>query len=548
MTAQSPAERDKVFEAYRKADEHFQSQLGDYCEKLVRVRGRSGTTISLKLNDEQRFVDQRLEEQARRTGMVRALILKARKRGISTYVQARYYRKTTTRMGQRTFILTHEDEATQNIFGITKSIHDNMAPDYKPRATSDAAHSLAFGGLGGSYGVGTARTKARGRSDTIQNFHGSEVAFWPNAETHAEGILQAVPREPDTEVILESTANGVGGYFYDMWRKAERGEGDYIAIFIPWFWAADLRMDVPEGFDPGNEWREYQDAYGLADEQICWAYMKCLELDPHAEPGTIVWKFRQEYPADANEAFQTGGDAAFIKSEKVFKARRNNLRDVEAAPRVIGVDVAHGGEDKTTIIDRKGQRAGHAVFDKLDTDDDMAIADHVARIMNDTELMVKKCYIDVTGVGAGVYSILQHKGRSIAERVVAVNFAERANDENRYANKRAENWDRMRMRFSHKLGYDIRDDDELHRHVCAPIWKPATGCRYDAGNRLLIELKEKIKERLKFSPDWGDALSLTETEELSDEPMAHHNLPDWAKKLKLQGGTGSTRRKGWMGR
>ena len=40
------------------------------------------------------------------------------------------------------------------------------------------------------------------------------------------GILQAVPDEDETEIILESTANGLGGLFYSMCKAAERGDSE----------------------------------------------------------------------------------------------------------------------------------------------------------------------------------------------------------------------------------------------------------------------------------------------------------------------------------
>ena len=67
-------------------------------------------------------------------------------------------------------------------------------------------------------------------------FHGSEVAFWPNALTHMRGVFQIIPNMAGTEIILETTAEGYDPVFFPSWQKAEKGEGEYIAIFTPWFW------------------------------------------------------------------------------------------------------------------------------------------------------------------------------------------------------------------------------------------------------------------------------------------------------------------------
>ena len=109
----------------------------------------------------------------------------------------------------------------------------------KPSTGASSAKELYFDGLDSGYKVGTAGNKSVGRGTTIQYFHGSEVAFWPHASEHAKGILQAVPDARDTEIILESTGNGIGNYFHQQWQLAERGESEYQAIFVPWYWQTE---------------------------------------------------------------------------------------------------------------------------------------------------------------------------------------------------------------------------------------------------------------------------------------------------------------------
>ena len=137
--------------------------------------------------------------------------------------------------GLRSFILTHEEAATQNLFEIVQRYHNNCPAHLAPHTGASNANELNFDE------IGTAGTKAVGRSSTIQLFHGSEVAFWPFADTHADGVLQAVPNEDNTEIILESTANGIGNFFHQTWRDAEAGKNDYIAIFVPWYWSEEYR-------------------------------------------------------------------------------------------------------------------------------------------------------------------------------------------------------------------------------------------------------------------------------------------------------------------
>jgi hypothetical protein len=141
--------------------------------------------------------------------------------------------------------------------------HEHCPVFVRPSTGAANAKELFFDKIDSGYKVGTAGTKGVGRSSTIQLFHGSEVAFWPHAETHAAGVLQAVPDVDGTEVILESTANGVGNFFHQKWSDAERGVGDFIAIFVPWYWQEEYRKEVPDDFALDEEEQKYQRIYGL---------------------------------------------------------------------------------------------------------------------------------------------------------------------------------------------------------------------------------------------------------------------------------------------
>ena len=219
-------------DAYAEADALMRSDFEHYCAKCVKIKAKDGAIQPFTWNKSQHYVHRRLEQQLEATGSVRAMILKARQLGISTYVGARFYHKTTLWAGRRTHILTHLDDATQQLFGMAKLIHKNMPRDYRPKDTSNNANQITFGLMDGGYSVGTAfSTSGKGRSQTYQLFHGSEVAFWRNAKDHFASSMQAVPKAKGTEVILESTANGVGGTFNEQWNLAESGKSDFIAIF-----------------------------------------------------------------------------------------------------------------------------------------------------------------------------------------------------------------------------------------------------------------------------------------------------------------------------
>jgi hypothetical protein len=318
--------------------------------------------------------------------------------------------------------------------------------------------------------------------------------------------LEAVPDVDGTEIVLESTANGVGGLFYSMCKAAERGDSGYILIFIPWFWHHEYCKAPPVDWQPPLAFAEYAETHGLKPDRCYWAFAKNRDLAQATggDSDEICWKFRQEYPATAEEAFQTGGDQSFIRSDVVAKARKTKLEADEEAAIIFGVDIARGGKDKTRIIDRQGRRLGGNVDMIIDSDDTMDIAGKIAIEID--RVQPRQVNIDITGLGSGVYDRLCEMNFS---RVVdGINFGQSAIAATQYVNKRAEMWAELRDWLNDVAGTDIPDDDALHTELCAPIW--GTGAtRHDSNGRMILESKERIITRLGFSPDGGDAAALT---------------------------------------
>jgi hypothetical protein len=146
------------------------------------------------------YLHQQLEEQKRGKGFVRAIILKGRQQGCSTYVGARFYHQATQRFGSKVFILTHREDATNNLYKLVQRYHENCPDFMKPSTGVSNAKELYFDTLDSGYAIGTAGGGTVGRSDTIQMLHGSEVAFWQNTDEIATGIMQTVADVKGTEI------------------------------------------------------------------------------------------------------------------------------------------------------------------------------------------------------------------------------------------------------------------------------------------------------------------------------------------------------------
>lgn len=470
----------------------LKSDFIHYASRCLKIRTKSGLVEPLTLNKSQLHIHSELERQIGETGKVRALILKGRQQGVSTLIGGRFYHKVSWTKGTQAFILTHALDATQNLYKMAQRYYENTPSVVKPEVSTSNSKELIFGVLDSGYKLGTAENKAVGRSATIQLLHGSEVAFWNNAAEHAKGIMQAVPSQPGTEIILESTANGLGNFFHQQWQQAEAGLSDFKAIFVPWFWQEEYERKLEEGFSVTAEEHELKVHYGLSDEQLNWRRYKIIELSVSGQDGYKA--FKQEYPCTPQEAFVTTGEDTYIQPDIVMRARKSSCEKVGAL--IIGVDPARFGDDRTCIVRRQGRVAFNLEsYSKKDTMEIVGICHNILI----TEKPIKM-FVDIGGLGAGIVDRLHELGHRNV--VAGINAGSSPLNAKFYYNKRAEMWGLLRDWLLDEP-CQLPDSDSLHADI--------SGIRYkiDSNSRLVMEQKAEMKKRGIRSPDSADALCLT---------------------------------------
>ncbi len=460
--------------------------FNEFSRNFLKVKNKAGLIVPFVMNEAQQYAHSLIEKQKAKLGYVRAVILKGRQQGISTYIEGRYFQRTVTNHGVRAMILTHEQNATDNLFGMTQRYLENYPERLRPILGASNAKELVFSKLDSSFSVATAGNRGAGRSATAQLLHGSEVAYWPSAEDHLAGIMQTIPTEKGTEIIFESTANGIGNVFHRIWQQGEAGQGGWIAIFIPWFWQREYRMD---GIELHDEDREYGAIYGLYDLQMMWRRHKIGEL------GGDVRLFMREYPSSVAEAFSVSDDKSLIDSIVVQKSRKAVAEIDKSAPRIFCVDPARFGRDSTVVYIRQGRVAERLT--KVRGKDTMAVVGEIVTLIR--KYNPAAVFIDVGGIGAGVYDRLRELNYTVCH---AVNFGGEPIDKTKYVNKRAEMWGLMKEWLENQPA-QIPDDDSLEVDLCGLRYT------YDSRGRLKLESKEDAEKRGIKSPDDGDALALT---------------------------------------
>jgi hypothetical protein len=465
-----------------------------FAEKFLVIKNKAGKKSLFSFNRAQSFLHERIQRQKEQAGVVRCVVLKGRQQGCSSYIQARFFHQIITSIGKRAFILTHDKEATNNLFNMAKRFLENLEPGLCPKPNTDNAKELQFKQFDSGYSIGTAGNKAVGRSQTIQLFHGSEVAYWAFAEEHSKGVLQAISNEPGTEIILESTANGIGNYFHERWLAGMSPDSEYQSIFLPWYWNDEYSHNS-ENMNLSDEEEHLLSQYGkngLTRDNLSWRRLKISEFSKDYDAGRE--RFNVEYPFNSIEAFKNPIHNVFINSKYVEFARQAQVEHGNKL--IIGVDVAISDRDRTAIIRRKGRCAYN--LERLSHLNTMEIAGRIKRII--TEEKPEKVYIDCIGIGAGVVDRLNEMGYDMVE---GINVARSANDKERFKNLRAELWADMRDWLYQDMPVQIPDEDELHGELCS------LGFKENSSGQIQIESKDDLRARGLPSPDGADALCLT---------------------------------------
>lgn len=486
-----------------KSLEHIHYRLDNdfpfFAKHILKIKTKEGFTEPFVLNRAQLFLHKELENQLASIGRIRALLVKGRQQGCSTYTEARYYWKAVRKKGKSVFILSHESETTKKLFKMVERMWELSPAPARPECKIANRKEFEFKDIGSEYAIGTAGNENVGRGGTVQLFHGSEVAFWEKTEGIKTGILQSVPDMRDTEVILESTANGMSNAFYTMCMDALEGKSDYIVVFIPWYWQEEYQREEPAdgNREITDEEREYRDTYGLTDPQIYWRRTKIVEF---GEDGN--WMFKQEYPAYLQEAFQTSGET-LISPQSIIRARKAEVTD-EDAPLILGVDPARTG-DRIILAPRQGRHYWPHIelkFTKSDTEINNKIAAAVAEWIRKHNPV--KVFID-TGEGWGVIDNLHSMG--FRQLVTPVNFGKTplgAAGEI-YVNNRAMMWSRLAEHIEGEEGpVNLPNSNDLQKDLMSMPQAIAT-----ASGKKKFPLKAEIKKNLGCSPDLGDGYCLT---------------------------------------
>jgi len=290
------------------------------------------------LNMSERPIQEALFAKAEERGHrgIRIINVKARKLGVTTFWSLYYLDDTLWTPNTTSCILAHTESDVRKLFQIVKTAYRN-APDavklasgkiwYKPTAKYDNVNELVFDGINSKIYVAL-----QSRGETNNNLHVSEAAHIPDDEERMAATMESVPnREFGSNITVESTANGIGGWFHDSWYDAEAKMSQFEPVFFPWFSVPKNRVTPPADFYPTKEEEhliaKVAERYGVTLEpsQVFWWRQKKVERKR---------LMNQEHPTFPDDAFLSSGMMVFEEQAVKDIQVKEPLRTIQDGTRI----------------------------------------------------------------------------------------------------------------------------------------------------------------------------------------------------------------------
>lgn len=297
-----------------------------WLKNFIKIVNNEGDLVPFVINDEQKnFIDNMDKYN---------IILKARQIGFTTMSIGLMLYYASTMPNSNYLMLSYDTDSVQNIFNRLKMMYESMPDKYKvPQRRMNKMELLLTNGS--RIAVKVAGNKELGRSFTCQLIHCSELAFW-SEEQQEKGLLaleQSLAKNDTSRIIIESTANGIGNNYYNLFNSAYKGNSKYKAFFYNWF---TNKTQFKSDYKIAEKW--YRSC--MHGERLAEKDLSPIEKELFNKGASLLqlmwrqWKlqdckeeeFNQEFPSTPENAFITTNTGVF--DADVITSRYNYLPNI----------------------------------------------------------------------------------------------------------------------------------------------------------------------------------------------------------------------------
>jgi len=245
-----------------------------------------------------------------------------------------------------------------------------------------------------------------------------------------------------------------------------------------------------------------------------WLNFRVDSRDAKMADKEVINQWIEDYGEDSDfinvrvkGVFPSSSSLQFISSDIVDNAIKNEACNYNNMPFIMGVDVARFGDDQSVICLRQGRKL--MFLNKYRNLNTVQLSQYILNLSKGYHGI--SIFIDGVGVGGGVVDYC----KSLGLRIMEVNAGNTAENKERYANKRAEMWARMKEWLKTA---DIPNDEELRQDLIAVEYG------YTLKGQIQLEKKSDMKKRGLSSPDSGDALAHSFAEHIHPNKLKNRRI------------------------
>lgn len=340
-----------------------------FAGKAVQIVNKQGLVVPFELKRAQLRLARATMTQRAQGYPMRVIALKSRQIGVSTLTQSMVVQRTTQNANHLAVLLAQDRSTAGGLYAIGLFMWANLPREIKPPAARQAGTQdrkmILFGepsqqlqregilGLNSQITIATPGGLA-GRGLTPRTLHVSEYAHWPVSDALL-GIINGVPDDPDTLIVIESTPKG-HNHFKDEWDLAVNGESGYYPFFSPWFEEeayrrrfanAHDRVEFEQSLGHHPKWGDDEPALQtlIRESLVAWAEEDGERVDEETldlrVSEHLYWRrwaiaakcqgkldrFKQEYSSTPEEAFLATGRRVFDPSSVTLILKRTAATD-----------------------------------------------------------------------------------------------------------------------------------------------------------------------------------------------------------------------------
>jgi hypothetical protein len=286
-----------------------------FCLESLMLRNKAGKLVPMLCGPAQVKLNEIVQRCRDRGKPVRIVCPKARQVWVSMGVAAQFFHGTVWTAGQHTMVLANDEPTALNLMSYYQTFADNFkafASDIHLPPYADSGNTTSSIEWKNKSWIKchTTRNLSIGRSFSIRRVHFSEAAYYADLKMTMAAVMAAVPDDPDTMVVVESTPNGVGNEFHRLCLSAQAGDSEWELFFFAWWENPEYTRPLkdPAAFHEmltPEEW-EMMRQYNLTLGQLNWRRW-CI-ANKMAGDATL---FKQEYPSNFEEGFLSSGRPRF---------------------------------------------------------------------------------------------------------------------------------------------------------------------------------------------------------------------------------------------